>query len=383
MASNGMKILLTGGGTGGHFYPVIAVAEAINQISKEEKLLPPALYYMSEKPYNDNLLYENNLKFVQVPAGKIRPYFSFLNFLDFFKTGWGIVKATLRVFSIYPDVIFGKGGYASFPALVAGKLFRIPVIIHESDIVPGKVNLWASNFAEKIAVAFPEAVENFEVKNRDKIAVVGNPIREKVMQPLKNGAYEYLKLNDSIPTIFVMGGSQGAKIINETLLQALPRLVEKYQVIHQTGKAGFKEIKMLADVILANSKFKDRYKPFEYLDELALRMSAGVADIVISRAGSSLFEIATWKTPTILIPITDSHADHQRKNAFAYARSGAGSVIEEINLTPSVLYAETSRILDDKEVSRKMSEEAGKFAKIDASKKIARELLRIALKHEQ
>ncbi|MEK7120741.1 MAG: UDP-N-acetylglucosamine--N-acetylmuramyl-(pentapeptide) pyrophosphoryl-undecaprenol N-acetylglucosamine transferase [Patescibacteria group bacterium] len=377
-----MKILLTGGGTGGHFYPVIAVAEAINQISKEEKLLPPSLYFMSEKPYNVELLYEHSLKFVQVPAGKIRPYFSFLNFLDFFKTGWGIVKAIFRVFTIYPDVIFGKGGYASFPALFAGKLFRIPVIIHESDIVPGKVNLWASKFAEKIAVSFPESIENFGPKNTDKIAVVGNPIRENVMKPLRSGAHEFLKLNENIPTIFILGGSQGSKIINDTLLQALPRLLEKYQIIHQTGKTNFKETKMIADVILTNNKFKDRYKTFEYLDELALRMSAGVASIVVSRAGSSIFEIASWKTPAILIPIRESHKDHQRKNAFAYARFGAGSVIEEINLTPSVLYSEISRILDDAGVMKKMSAGAEKFAKVDSAKKIARELLRIALQHE-
>src|SRR5689334_22729723 len=113
-----MKILLTGGGSGGHFYPLIAVAEEINKIIKEEKLLPASLYYMSDSPHDTQSLVENNIEFIQISAGKSRRYFSLLNVFDLFKTAFGIITASIKVFNIYPDVIFSKGAYASFPVLV-------------------------------------------------------------------------------------------------------------------------------------------------------------------------------------------------------------------------------------------------------------------------
>jgi UDP-N-acetylglucosamine--N-acetylmuramyl-(pentapeptide) pyrophosphoryl-undecaprenol N-acetylglucosamine transferase len=378
-----MKILLTGGGSGGHFYPIIAVAEAINEIAREEKLLQPELYYMADKPYNPRLLYENNLTFKQVPAGKMRRYFSLLNIIDIFKTTFGIFSAIARVFSIYPDVIFGKGGYASFPALVAGRVLRIPVIVHESDTRPGKVNAWASKFATKIAISYPESADFFPKKSKDRIAYTGNPVRKDLLKPLHSGAHEFLSLNDELPVVLVLGGSQGSKRINEALMDCLPRLLEKFQVIHQTGRANYQEIKGLSNVVLATSKYKERYKLFDYLDSLAMRMAAGAATVIVSRAGSnSIFEIAAWKVPSIIIPIPEEISHDQKTNAFAYARSGAATVIEEKNLSASILYSEIERLIEDPKRREEMSKSAEGFAKYDAAKKIARELLRIALKHE-
>lgn len=137
-----MKILFTGGGTGGHFYPIIAIIEELNEIVKENHLIRPEIYYMSTEPYNEGLLFENNITFVKVTAGKIRRQISaqniILNFIDLFKIFFGSVGALWRIFLIYPDVIFGKGAYASFPALFAARILRIPVVIHESDSTPGQ-----------------------------------------------------------------------------------------------------------------------------------------------------------------------------------------------------------------------------------------------------
>jgi hypothetical protein len=156
-----MKIAFTGGGTGGHFYPIIAVAQKTNQILTEEKILGAQLYYISTEPYDRQALFENNLIFEEITTGKLRVYFSFKNFFDIFKTIFGIIKGLIRVFSIYPDVIFSKGGYASFPTVFAARILRIPLIIHESDAAPGRANLWASKFAYKIAISFPESAEYF------------------------------------------------------------------------------------------------------------------------------------------------------------------------------------------------------------------------------
>ncbi len=151
-----MKILFTGGGTGGHFYPIIAVAKEIQKVTKQEKLLAPELYYMAPTPYDARELFENNILYQKIAAGKMRRYFSIRNFFDLFKTGWGVLSAVFAVFSLYPDVIFGKGGYGSFPVLLAAKLFRIPVIIHESDVKPGRVNTWAGKFAYRVMISHPD-----------------------------------------------------------------------------------------------------------------------------------------------------------------------------------------------------------------------------------
>ncbi len=375
-----MKILFTGGGSGGHFYPIISVAEEINALSKENRLIQPNLYYISPNPYNAGILFDNNIEYRKNYAGKIRRYFSIMNFFDLFKTGIGILKSMWQIYSIYPDVVFGKGGYASFPALFAARLLRIPVVIHESDTVPGKVNMWAGKFAQRIALSYPEASQYFK---KEKIILTGNPIRKEIATPLKEGSYEFFKLERDVPVILILGGSLGSQIINEAITDALPRLVEKYQIIHQTGKRNFKEVLGRTSAMLINSHHKDRYKPFDYLDTLALRMAAGTASLVVSRAGSVIFEIASWGTPSILIPITDSNGDHQRKNAFAYARSGAGLVIEEENLSSNILVSEIERIIDHEDQKEKMRLATKSFVKTDSARLIAKEILAIALSHEQ
>lgn len=374
-----MKILFTGGGSGGHFYPIIAVAEAIHDIVRDRKLLEPILLYAAPDPYDRDMLAANNITFLRGTAGKMRKYFSIQNFFDYFKTGFGVILSIIRMFFVFPDVVFGKGGYASFPTLVAARLFGIPVVIHESDSVPGRVNRWAGRFAVKIAVSYPDAVAFFPEKN---VAFTGNPIRKAAMIPAREGAYEFLKLNPSIPVILIVGGSSGSVAINEVVLAALPQLLQKYQIVHQTGEANIKEIEGRAKIILANSSLIDRYKPFGYLNDLATRMSAGVAKIVISRAGSTVFEIAAWGVPSILIPIPEPIAHDQTKNAYAYARAGGGVVIEQNNLTPHLLVSEVERILDNPEIAHTMGNAARAFSRADAAQVIANALIDIGLSHE-
>ncbi len=375
-----MKILFTGGGTGGHFYPVIAVAEEVKRICTEQKIVAPELYFMSDKPYNERALSDNGLKFVPVQAGKIRRYFSLMNFFDVFKTIFGSIRAIFTLFSIYPDVVFGKGGYASFPGLLAARLLRIPVVIHESDSHPGRVTLWAGKFAKRIAVSYPEAAKYFPP---EKTAVVGNPIRREVLFPAKAGAHECLGLDKNIPIIFVVGGSQGAVRINDVVLDILPQLLTDYQVIHQVGKNNYEDLKNRASFLTENNPHKNRYKLFDYLNDVAMRMTAGAANLVISRAGSAIFEIANWGIPAIIIPIPEEISHDQRTNAFTYARSGGAVVIEEKNLTPSILLSETKRILDDPELQKQMKTGAQSFAKPEAGEKIAEEIIRLALEHEE
>jgi UDP-N-acetylglucosamine--N-acetylmuramyl-(pentapeptide) pyrophosphoryl-undecaprenol N-acetylglucosamine transferase len=376
-----MKILLTGGGSGGHFYPLIAVAEEINKIVKEEKLLPAQIYYMSDSPHDKNMLLENNVEFIKIPAGKMRRYFSLLNIVDFFKTISGIISAFVKVFSLYPDVIFSKGAYSSFPVLIAAKLLNIPLFIHESDSVPGRTNLWAGKFAKRIAVSYPEAANFFD---KNKVAFTGNPIRKNIeIIQSKEKSKSFLNLKEDLPILLILGGSLGAKIINDQIINILPQLLEKYYVIHQVGKNNVEEVVGITGVILADNKNKNRYRVYDYLDNLNMIMAAGASDLVVSRAGSAIFEIANWGLPSILIPITDSNGDHQRKNAYYYSRTSLGAiVIEEINLSANILLSEINRLVDNKDLLQKMSEGAKGFIKTDAANLIAREILNIGLKHE-
>jgi UDP-N-acetylglucosamine--N-acetylmuramyl-(pentapeptide) pyrophosphoryl-undecaprenol N-acetylglucosamine transferase len=376
-----MKILFTGGGSGGHFYPIIAVAEAVNTEVRERKLLEPQLYYAAPDPYDREMLVAQNITFVATSAGNMRGSNSLLNFVGYIKTAWGVTKSIIRIFFLYPDVVFGTGGYASFPSLLAAKLFKIPVVIYATDADPSRVNKWAGKFAAKIAISYPESAEYFP---KDKVAFTGNPVRKSLLIPAREGAYEFLKMRHDLPVILVIGGSQGAQAINEAILAALPQLVGKYQIVHQTGEANFTDVTGRAKVVLAENVNAANYKPFDYLNDLAMRMSAGVASLVISRAGSgSIFEIATWGLPSILIPIPEPISHDQGKNAFAYARTGACVVIEQNNLTSGLLLSEIGRILDNEEQKHKMSSAARSFARPDAAKAIADALLDIGLSHEQ
>ncbi|MEK7118817.1 MAG: UDP-N-acetylglucosamine--N-acetylmuramyl-(pentapeptide) pyrophosphoryl-undecaprenol N-acetylglucosamine transferase [Patescibacteria group bacterium] len=372
--------MFAGGGTGGHFYPIIAVAESVIEIVEREHLSGLELYYVSDDPYNSDLLARMQLSFIAIPAGKWRAYFSLRNFIDVFKTLYGCFIALIRLAVLYPDVIFGKGGYASFPALFAARILRIPVVIHESDILPGHVNRWIGNYATRIALSYSEAEKYFFRK--DRIALTGQPVRKLLLEIPSEDPYQTLALEPDVPVILVIGGSQGAGKINENLLDIMPRLIEHYQIIHQTGETNYVWMQKRAADLLSGKTYAKRYHPFPYLESKQLSLAAKVATLVISRAGSGIFEIALWGKPSILIPLPLARNDHQRENAYSYARTGAASVIEEQNLKPELFFSVIRSIVDDKTKRQAMEAGAKTFAKTDAAEKIARVLLSIAMKHD-
>ncbi|MDB5195295.1 MAG: UDP-N-acetylglucosamine--N-acetylmuramyl-(pentapeptide) pyrophosphoryl-undecaprenol [Parcubacteria group bacterium] len=378
-----MKIVFTGGGTGGHFYPIIAIAEAMRELTNERRLLAPQMYFIAPKPFDPEALFENQIQFIACPAGKMRRYKSLKNFTDLFITFGGVVSAVITLFRIYPDVVVSKGGYTSVPVTIAANLLHIPVIIHESDAHPGRANLLAAKHAARIAVAFDSARTFFPAKAQDKIARIGIPIRKGVAFVDAEGAIQELGLERTIPTILILGGSSGSAHINETVLSTLPDLVSFANVIHQTGKDLFKETEGTSSVILQGNEHKNRYHVFPYLNSLSLRRAAGAATLVISRAGSTaISEISLWKKPAILIPIPEVVSHDQRTNAYAYAHTGAAVVLEEGNMTPHVLASEARRIALDPAVASAMALKGADFANPEAARMIADEALSIALAHE-
>jgi UDP-N-acetylglucosamine--N-acetylmuramyl-(pentapeptide) pyrophosphoryl-undecaprenol N-acetylglucosamine transferase len=375
-----MKILFAGGGTGGHFYPIIAIADATREVAYREHLGVIDLYYMSDSPIDTYLLTKTGLSYIEVKTGKRRTYFSIQNFFDLFKIFFACIIATWKLFILYPDVVFGKGGYASFPAMFAARLLHIPVVIHESDIIPGRVNRWIAPYASYVAVSYPEAIDHFPYKNR--VALTGQPVRKILLEIPKEDPFEKFALEPDIPVILILGGSQGAEKINEHVIDILPKLVEKYQIIHQTGENNYDWMRKRAAGVFGDNPLKHRYQPKSFLDADELRLAAKAANLVISRAGSTIFEIALWGVPSILIPLRIARDDHQRENAYSYARTGAATIIEEQNLKPELFSSVIDAILSDPERQRVMVEGTKKFAKIDAADKIAQALLSIAAKHD-
>lgn len=378
-----MRIVLVGGGTGGHFYPLIAISEGIEQLCKERTLLEPELYYLGPAPFDANALMERDIIHIPSPAGKVRRYGSILNIFGFFSTFIGIIKSLYLLYNLYPDVIFSTGGYAAFPTLYAARILTIPVVVYDADATPGRVTLWSAKFAKWIGTAHPEAATHFPENVRHKIARVGHPIRAAIEHPAKDGGYEFLKLDPSVPAIFIMGGSQGAQAINNVVLDAVPDLVTRYNVIHQAGTANVKEVSGIAQLVLKGSANQERYRAYGLLNTLAIRMAAGISTIIVSRAGSgTIFEIASWGIPSILIPLPLDVSHDQTENAFSYARAGAAVVIDQHNLTQHVLAAEIDRLMNDAEKRSEMSEAAKAYARPEAAKKIANILLETALEHE-
>lgn len=371
-----MRILFTGGGSGGHFFPILAVARELKKIAEEERILDLDLFYMGPDDFGEQLLKEEGVISLRVSGGKIRRYFSLQNFLDPFKTAMAVWQAVWNIFLIMPDVVFSKGGYGALPAIIGAKIFRIPLVIHESDAVPGKTNLFSAKFAKRIGIAFAQAADFFP---KEKTALVGVPVRKRILGGDKDEAKEHFDIFSNLSVVGFIGASQGAQKLNEALLGILKQLAEETEIIHQTGEKNFEAVKEEASVII-ESGHKERYHPFGFFDESAIRDFYLTSDLIVSRAGAtSIFEIAAWGKPSILLPLGSAAQDHQRKNAYEYAASGACVVIEETNLTPHILLAEIKKVLGNPELMRKMGAAAQRFARIDSAEIIAREILKLGI----
>jgi len=368
-----MKIAFTGAG-GGHFYPLIAVAESVRKQVFIQKLNTPEMFFFSDAPYDERALFDNEIRFVYVPSGKLHVFPSLENVINVCKTFWGIFVALRKLYSIFPDVIFAKGGYASFPVLFAARILSIPVIVHESDTVAGRVTQWAGKFAERVAISQKEAQVYF---TNQQTALTGLPIREKLLPPLH---YVRNFPEHRRPVLLVFCGSQGSLKINEAVLSALPELMETYDVVHQTGPLNFETVKAISQKVLANNSHKDRYYVDGFIDPGIFYPKV---DCVVTRGGSTtLIETALWKLPQIIIPIPESVSRDQRTNAYTFAKLGTATVIEENNLTPHLLVSEINRICGDREIFERMSKAGEALAYTrGASDIIATEMLRIALSH--
>ncbi len=366
------RILFTGGGTGGHIFPIIAIAEEMRK--KDQKV---NISYMGPSDFTSRaFLPKSKIRAYYVSSGKLRRYFSigafFSNIFDLLiKIPFGIFQAFCIMFFTAPDVIISKGGFGSIPVIIAGWMLRIPTFMHESDVVPGLANKIGSKFSEKIFVSFP--INEMEYFPRKKMIESGNPVRKILAQGNKEEAMKKFELSGEKPVVLILGGSQGSERINDVVLDVLVDILQEFEIIHQTGMTGFKRVKN-ESIAMIDEPLRRYYHPYFFLDEQELALAYAACDCVVGRSGAgTIFEIALVKKPSIMIPLPESAQNHQVRNAYSYAKNGACLVLEEGNFTHHFFLAKLKEMLnEDKET---MSRGAELFSKPYAGVIIARYVL--------
>lgn len=369
-----LRIVLTGGISGGHTFPLLAVA----QVAATKSPVPVEFLFIgSGGKLEKEAMAEANIRAKYVAAGKWRRYFSLQNFIDLFKIPFGFFQALWHLLWFMPDAIFAKGGSVSVPVVLAARVYRIPVILHESDAQPGLANRFLARFVERVAIAYDGAHQFFP---REKTALIGNPIREEMTKGNVAEALDTFALRADAPILLVLGGSQGAQVINEHILTILPALVEKgYQIVHLTGENNFEEVVQIARDAGLDVE-KGPYRPLPFLGSKSLADLYSAAQVVLSRAGAgTIAELAANKKAVILVPLKNAANDHQRMNAYELAEKGAAKVLEEANLTEHLVLENLEELLTNQELRQKMGDALFEFYHPEAAERIAVALLELAV----
>ena len=324
------KIVLTGGGTAGHVTPNIALIPTLKESGYEIE------YIGSYEGIERQLIEDIGIPYHGVATGKFRRYFDLRNVSDIFNVLKGLKESKKILKEIAPDVIFSKGGFVAVPVVRAAAKLGIPCVIHESDMTPGLANKLCIPVATKICCDFPETLEHMP---SDRAYLTGSPIRSELTQGDRDKGLEFTGFDGKKPILMVIGGSQGAQSINETLRESLPKLQSVFDVVHLCGKD--KVDNMMLDV--------DGYKQYEYIKD-ELKDIFAIADIVISRAGANaICEILELKKPNVLIPLSVGSRGDQVLNAESFEASGFSEVIKEEALDPSMLTETVMKVYNDRD----------------------------------
>lgn len=328
-------IIITGGGSGGHIAPVRAIAK---ELQKKYKLV-----WLGSSDFEKYSAKNLRISFHAIFSGKMRRGFNLYNFLknafDFFNLIIGCIQSYILLVKYKPEKIFSTGGFVSVPVVLAAAVLNIPIIIHEQTIGFGLANKIGSLFASKILLAFPESKKYINKKYHHKIEIVGNPIREDLL----NGNHESLekflgqKLSVQKPLLYITGGGQGSAKINNVLWGLLPSLAEKFYIIHQCGASGIQEGKKY-------EKQTQDYFAFDFIGEELADIYA-CSDVVIARAGAgTVNELAHFGIYAIFVPLRPVQNDEQTKNAEWFLRENKGLIIEQDVFSGSYLLLELENI---------------------------------------
>src|SRR5690606_25001436 len=374
-----LRVLIAAGGTGGHIYPGITIAETLKARRPDTEIL----FVGTQRGLEADIVPRAGFAFAAIPAHYLRRRLS----LDVLRTGWtalrGVVEAARIVRRFRPHVAVGTGGYVSGPAMAAALLMRVPVVLQEQNAYPGLTNRLLGRFAACVALGHPEA--KAYLGGGTGVVVTGNPIRRDVLTATREAGLSKFGLDPDRKTLLVFGGSQGGRSINQALLVAAPLLMDRLgiQILHQTGKAGFAAVVEEAErrmraaapgtpVVRLDPEHVvlGRWPVVPYIDDMPAPYAA--ADLVVSRAGAiTLAEITARGLPAILVPYPFAAEGHQDANARALAQAGAASVVQDKDLDGDGLVAQVSALMENPGRLARMSMASRALARPEAAEHIA------------
>ncbi len=360
-----MKVILTGGGTGGHLFPALAIAESLRKRDPRVELL----FLGSQRGLEATAVPQADLPFEGLPAMPLPRRFSPRLFRAGIADFRAVLAARAALRRFRPDVIFATGGFASAPVLAAAWMEKTPVLLHEQNAVPGLTNRIASRFAREVHLTFSASRRYFP--RRDNLRLSGMPLREGIVGGSRNKALRLFRLEEGRTTILVFGGSQGAHHINEAILDALPRFANQrgIQFILQAGQKDYAWMLERCRAI----PVRTWVRPFiQNMGE-----AYAIADLVVCRAGAlTLAELHATGKPAILVPYPYATADHQTQNAEGSVEAGAAVMIPDAQLDGPALASRILDLIEDRRELRRMSIQAMRLARPDAADRIVRAILR-------
>lgn len=366
-----MRVLVAGGGTGGHVVPALAVSAELRRRGAK------VLFIGSTNPADRRRVEHAGVDFRAINAGKLRRYFSLrtpfepIQVLRGYRQSLGIIRR------FKPDVLFAKGGFVALPVARAAKRLGVPIVLHESDLVPGLANRITEKWAAAVAVSFPP--ERMSWMPERPLVFTGNPIRPDFAKGSASRGKKQLKLQGRLPTVLILGGSQGSQRINELVSAALPELLPECQVVHQVGERWEDQIGRYGGTVSA--KLRQRYHPHVALGTHLFDAYAA-ADLFVSRAGAGgIAEIVAVGKPSILIPLPSAAGGHQQANADLLATHQAALVLPEEGLDALTLARAVLKLLHDPTRRSRMGRAARKLARPDAAAAVAKLVLDTAKRH--
>ncbi len=351
-----MKAIIAGGGTGGHIYPGIAIANEIKKRNSGSEIL----FVGTASGLETKIIPQHgmNLKLIEASGIKGKSLMDLVKSIS--KIPVGFFQAMKIIFSFRPDIVIGAGGYASGPTVFCAAFLRLPTIILEQNYYPGLTNRILSKFVERVGVNFESSTQFF---NKKKVVITGNPVRRDISMGSREEAIRQWGMKENSFTLLVFGGSQGARRINQCVVQSLP-LLEKYsdllQIIHQTGKSDFEFVREG----YSRSGIRNHVTP--YIEDM--KNAYAIADLVVCRAGAiTLSELSECGKASILIPFPYATNNHQELNARVFADDGAAVMISDKELNGEVLSEKIISLITGRERINELSAKSRKFSRGDSA----------------
>lgn len=357
-----MKVLLSGGGTGGHIYPALALMRRIKELEPGAEFL----YVGTERGLESTIVPEAGVPFRSIEIQGLKRSLSLENFKTVYLMLKSISKSKKIIKEFTPDVVIGTGGYVCAPVLYAASRLNVPSIIHEQNSVAGVTNKFLARFVDKICLCFEDARKDFATYD-DKIVYTGNPRAQEVVQLTEVASLKKYGLQDDLPTALVFGGSRGAEKINQSVIDAVPLFSDKdYQLILVTGQTHYEKIKTQIDTLAIDTK---NISVVPYVSDMPA-LFRKIALVACRSGATTLTELTALGIPSILIPSPYVTDNHQLKNAESLANNDAAVIIEEKDLTGEELFSQLDALLSDEAKRNVMSKQAKELGVPDAADRL-------------